>query len=92
MLNKEMNKLREALDNVGIEWRDDSSACFGQVIIRTKFTNKNGENCSVIFGEGISYGWQAGMLEVMPPLHRDDEFDDDVQGWLTAEEIAAAWL
>lgn len=91
-MNKEMQKLREALNEKGIEWRDDSDGRFGLFITRTKFTNKKGEKCSVIFGENISYGWQAGLLEVMPPLHRDDVYDDDVQGWLTAEEIIAAWF
>lgn len=92
MLNNEMIKLRKALDDAGVEWYDDSSARFGLFICRTKFMNKNGEKCSVIFGENLSYGWQAGLLESMPPLHRDDEFDDDVQGWLTAKEIVEAWL
>ena len=92
-MNKEMAKLREGLNNAGVEWYDDSNSPFGFVnITRTKFTNKKGENCSVIFGEDISYGWQAGLLEVMPPLHRDDMFDDDVQGWLTAEEILREWV
>ena len=91
-MNKEMQKLREALDENGIKWRDDSDARFGMFIYRTKFMNKKGEECSVIYGEQISYGWQAGLLEVMPPLQRDDVFDDDVQGWLTADEIIAEWV
>lgn len=91
-MNKEMQKLREALNEKGIKWRDDSDARFGMFIYRTKFMNKKGEECSVIYGEQISYGWQAGLLEVMPPLQRDDVFDDDVQGWLTADEIIAEWV
>ena len=91
-MNKEMQKLREALNENGIKWRDDSDARFGMFIYRTKFTNKKGEDCSVIYGEQISYGWQAGLLEVMPPLHRDDFYDDDVQGWLTADEIIEEWV
>lgn len=92
MLNKEMHELRKALDNAGIEWRDDSEDKYGMHFERTKFTNKYGDNCSVIFIEGMSYGWQAGMLEVMPPLHPDPNFHDEVEGWLTAEEIADEWL
>lgn len=88
----EMTKLRKALDNAGIKWTDKSDGGYGFYIERTHFINKKGENCSVVFGENISYGWQAGLLEVMPPLHRDDVFDDDVQGWLTAEEIIAEWV
>lgn len=91
-MNEEMRKLRIALDMAGIPWKDDSDGRFGLFICRTKFTNKKGEQCSVIYGENISYGWQAGLLEVMPPLHRDDFYDDDVQGWLTADEIIAEWV
>lgn len=92
----EMMKLRKALDAAGIAWYDDSYATpFGWVgITRTKFTNKNGEKCSVICGES-TYGGQAGLLETMPPVHpyaEDDPFADDVEGWLTAEEIIEAWI
>ena len=92
MLNKEMHELRKALDNAGIEWYDNSEVRAGTFFERTKFNNKFGVPCSVIYIEGMSYGWQGGMLEVMPPLQRDDDFDEDVQGWLTAQEIADAWL
>lgn len=91
-MNKEMQKLRDALTKAGVKWKDDSDGRFGLFIYRTKFTNKHSEPCSVIYGESISYGWQAGLLEVMPPLERDDEYSDDVQGWLTADEIAAEWI
>lgn len=98
MINKEMQKLRDGLDAAGIEWRDDSNGPWGMStgIIRTKFTNKHGENCSVIFGENISYGWQGGFLETMPCVHpvevEPDEWVDEVEGWLTAEEILEAWV
>ena len=88
----EMTKLREALDAAGIKWNDESDNRFGLSICRTKFTNKDGEYCSVIYGEGVSYGWQAGLLESMPPIRKDDVYDDDVQGWLTADEIIKAWI
>ena len=91
-MNKEMQKLRDALTAAGVEWEDNSDGRFGLFIYRTKFTNKYGEPCSVIYGENVSYGWQAGLLEVMPPLERDDEYFDDVQGWLTADEIVAEWI
>ena len=92
----EMDKLRNALDNAGIDWRDDSFASpFGWVgIIRTKFTNKEGVNVSVICGES-TYGGEFGLLESMPPVHPYDEdnpFADDVEGWLTAQDIIDAWL
>lgn len=92
----EMMKLRKALDAANINWYDDSFAsplCFVG-IIRTKFTNKNGDKCSVICGES-TYGGQFGLLETMPPVHpyaEDDPYADDVEGWLTAEEIIEAWI
>ena len=90
-----MRKLRKALDEAGVEWYDDSFASpFGWVgITRTKFFNKNGEKCSVICGES-TYGGPAGLLETMPPVHiePDAEWQDDVEGWLTADEIIEAWL
>ena len=94
MMN-EMTKLRKGLDAAGIEWYDDSYAQpFGWVgITRTKFFNKDGVKCSVICGE-FTYGGQAGLLETMPPVHsyaEDDPYKDDVEGWLTADEILAEW-
>lgn len=86
----EMMKLRNALDAAEIKWTDKSNPFIG--LTRTHFINKFGEDCSVIFGEFISYGSQAGLLEVMPPLNRDSGCDDDVQGWLTAQEIIDTWL
>lgn len=88
----EMQKLRDALDAANVSWYDDSTRGHGMYICRTKFTNKYDEPCSVILGKGISYGWQAGLLEVMPPLYRNTDYDDEVQGWLTADEIIAAWI
>lgn len=91
-MNKEMVKLRRALDEKGIGWKDDSEFKYGMRFERTKFFNKDGEHCSVVFIDGFSYGSQAGLLEVMPPLQRDPDYEDDVQGWLTADEIIEAWL
>lgn len=92
----EMMKLRKALDAANVNWYDDSFASpFGFIgIIRTKFTNKNGDKCSVICGES-TYGGQFGLLETMPPVHpyaEDDPYADEVEGWLTAEEIIEAWI
>jgi len=91
MVVKEMAKLREGLDNAGIAWVDKSEYRYGMEFQRTHFTNKHGESCSVVYIPGMSYGWQGELLESMPPLHRDDEFSDEVQGWLSADEILAEW-
>lgn len=38
-----------------------------------------------------SYGHEKGLIEVMGyPLCRD--FDDDVEGWLTAETVFSRWM
>ena len=92
----EMTKLRNALDAAGIDWEDRSAVPpFGWVgITRTRFTNKDGVVCSVICGES-TYGGQFGLLETMPPVHpyaEDDPCADEVEGWLTADEIISAWL
>lgn len=42
--------------------------------------------CSVIQGYG-SYGGQANLLEIMGLLTPEEEQDDSVCGWLTAEEV-----
>ena len=97
MLNKEMHELRKALDNAGIEWRDDSEVRAGMFFERTKFNNKFGDACSVVYIEGFSIGWQGGFLESMPPVHFEeiddaDFWQDEVEGYLTAQEIVDAWL
>lgn len=90
--NSEMLKLRKGLNAAGVNWRDESENKYGMHFERTKFVNKYGDDCSVIFIEGCSYGWQAGLLESMPPLDRDPDYYDEVQGWLTADEILAEWV
>lgn len=82
---EEMEKLREELDARGISWEDNSD----WMVTRTRFTNSAGVECSVIFGNSVSYGWEEGLLEVMPPLHGDVE--DEVEGWVSAEDILAVW-
>ena len=86
----EMTKLREALDAAGIKWEDKSDNWRGLNTCCTVFMNKNEEYCSVSYCKGISYGWQAGLLEIWPPICKDD--GDNVEGWLTADEIIKAWV
>ena len=94
---KEMQKLRQGLTDAGIEWEDASEYTWGSEFTRTHFTNRKGEKCSVIHSDGISMGAPGGFLESMPPVHRDVEPDndelwqDEVEGYLTAEEILEAW-
>ena len=85
-MNKEMQKLQSALNAKGYKWEDASD----ELIRRVHFVNKNNDHCSVIFGERFTYGGRDGLLETMPPVHNIQ--DDSVEGWLTADEIIAAWL
>lgn len=87
MMVKEMGILREALDRHGIEWEDVSNS----YITRTHF-EVDGVKRSVIHGMG-TYGGQAGLLEIMPPLNYgsdDVSTAEDVQGWCSAADITAA--
>jgi len=87
MMVKEMIKLREALDALGIAWKDVSD----NLITRTHFVI-NGVPRSVIHGAG-TYGGQADLLEVMPPLDygsNNVSKVEDVQGCVTAQEIINA--
>ena len=74
-----------------MKWEDKSGARYGVYFERIHFVNSDGEKCLVIYNE-FTHGGKAGLLEVMPPLHRDPDYDDNVQGWLTAEEIIDAWV
>jgi len=42
--------------------------------------------CSVICNP-MSYGHEEGLLEIMGLLTREESEDDDVVGWLTAEDV-----
>ena len=92
-MNVEMRLLREGLTKAGIKWRDDSSTVCGAVIYRTKFKNNQGIDCSVIYGKHISYGWEQGLLESMPPIHWDSDGDFyEVEGYLEARDILDSWV
>lgn len=89
MMVKQMEILREALDRHGIEWEDVSNS----YITRTHF-ELDGVKRSVIHGMG-TYGGQAELLEIMPPLDYSSNSIskvEDVQGWVSAQEIIDALL
>ena len=87
----EMDKLIEALNKREYDFQDVSD----EDIDRIHFTNNQGVKVSVVIGLG-TYGADKGLLETMPPVHEDfdeeDSDEDDVEGWLTADEIIKAWL
>lgn len=83
----ELNKVAAILDKLGIPYTTPCS--FG--INRIHFTSPITLNhVSVIYGPG-TYGAEVGLLESMPPVDGECE-DDDVQGYLHAEEIIAAFI
>jgi len=95
MLN-EMDKLRNMLDVNRIKYnydviddgRDILSVCFGLVGKREyiQIYNNGQRIISVVYGCG-TYGYEKGLLEIMGLL-TDEEFEnDDVVGYLSAENV-----
>ena len=81
---EEMEKLRKALDDIGIEWVDDSN----EKVTRTKWSRGN-TIYSVIYGV-ISYGYDEGLLELGKYTKSNpmsNPMDIDVLGWCTAEDV-----
>ena len=81
---EEMEKLRKALDDRGIEWVDDSN----EKLTRTKWSRGN-TIYSVIYGV-ISYGYDEGLLELGKYTKSNpmsNPMDIDVLGWCTAEDV-----
>lgn len=80
----QMIRLRELLDEKGIEWTDHSDPD----IDRTRFSHK-GFQWSVINGLG-SYGgfqWFTGKNEGLLELMSNAVNGGDPIGWLTADEV-----
>jgi hypothetical protein len=81
---QEMIKLRQMLDDMGIEWEDVSShykfdeSLIDLSIYRTHFEHKD-RHISVIIGHG-TYGGDKGLLEMW-------DGNGEPEGWLTAEEV-----
>jgi len=82
----ELDKVAAALDELEIPYTMPCS--FG--IDRIHFTSPiTSDHVSVIYGPG-TYGAEVGLLESMPPVQED--WGDEVQGYLHAEEIIAAFI
>lgn len=82
----ELNKVAAMLDKLGIPYTMPCS--FG--IDRIHFTSPiTSDHVSVIYGPG-TYGAEKGLLESMPPVEED--WGDEVQGYLHAEEVIAAFI
>lgn len=78
---QEMIKLRQMLDDMGIEWEDVSEhhgILIDITIYRTHFEHK-GRHISVIIGHG-TYGGNKGLLEMW-------DGNGEPEGYLTAKEV-----
>lgn len=83
----EMTKLRNALDNAGIKWKNKTDPFLH--VQRTRFSI--GKTLYSVITGPIAYGGDKGLLESMPPIHaQSPEFYDDVEGYLTAQDIIEA--
>lgn len=82
---KEMQLLRDKLDEMGVKWRDASDYCGDLVITRAWFRDKKGVKWSAIHGFGTIGGYNGmradeGLLEIW---NRKSE----PIGYLTAEQV-----
>lgn len=85
--NANLEKVRKACEKFNIKY--ETPCDFG--IERIHFVSPITQaNVSVIFGRG-TYGFECGLLESMPPTDAPDCLDD-VEGYLTAEEVIKAFI
>lgn len=91
---EEMQKLRDALDKMGVEWVDASDewktgkydTCISDFYICRTHFNYNGKRYSVINGYGSFGGYDMfsddnkNLLEIMFP-------NNEIEGYLTAEDV-----
>ncbi len=82
----ELNKVEDMLDELGIPYTTPCSFDINRIHFTSPITL---DHVSVIYGFG-TYGAEEGLLECMPPVNED--YDDEVQGWLHAKDIIAAFI
>ena len=84
---KEIFRLKEMLEeaNIPFEW-NINFMCYGsyQIIIYSKDGTTRLCDCIEHFG---SYGNEEDKLEIMGGLTEEENENDSVLGWLTAEEV-----
>lgn len=84
-VTKEMQLLRDKLDEMGIKWEDYSESLGDVAISRTWFRDNRGNKWSVIHGFGTMGGYDGvrpdeGLLEIW-------DWDMEPIGYLTADDI-----
>lgn len=85
-VTKEMQLLRDKLDEMGVKWIDVSDYCGDLSITRTRFRDKKGVEWSAIHGFGTLGGYDRmradeGLLEIW------NEKSSEPIGYLTAEQV-----
>lgn len=83
---EELNKVKAMLDKLGIPYTTPCSFDINRIHFISPITLNH---VSVVYGFG-TYGAEVGLLESMPPV--DEDYGDDVQGYLDAEEIISAFI
>lgn len=86
----EMLKLRDILDEMNIDWTDDSDSLTPTTIecriYRTTFY-LNGDRYSIVYGFGTYGGWNRFSEKVDPQLLELMINHEEPTGWHTAEDI-----
>lgn len=85
-VTKEMQLLRDKLDDMGVKWIDASDCCGNLVITRIWFRDKEGTKWSAIHGYGTMGGYggiraDEGLLEIW------NGKSSEPIGYLTAEDV-----
>ena len=80
----EILKLKDMLKKAGIPFKFEEGCFDGYHISYPKAGNER--VCSVIEHYG-SYGHDKDLLEIMGLLTEEEAAEDDVAGWLTAEDV-----
>lgn len=87
-MRNEMITLIDKLQSAHIPFVIEEQEFFGKSYPHVMYPSNWDDNCkcSVVCHE-FSYGGSNGLLEIMGLA--DDGIDDDVQGWLTANDVFA---
>lgn len=85
---EELNKVKAMLDKLGIPYTTPCSFGINRIHFISPITSSR---VSVVYGRPWTYGAEVGLLESMPPVNEGYAYDN-VQGYLHAEEIIAAFI
>lgn len=78
----EMSKLAQYLVVMGVPFTFNRHRNGLQIVVKTQNMDWDA------ICNDLSYGHEVGLLEIMGSIVSKEIVDDEVEGWLTAEEIA----